>query len=306
MASFDRIFAPFYIHTVSGAFLMKKVVCRIASVLTFLVTTLFLSGCDLAVFDTASPVAQEMGDTILLTAGIMLIVVIPTLFLSIWVPYKYRKNSANEDYDPNWDHSTKIEWVVWGIPTLLIVVLAVITVYQTYKLDPREPIESDKAPMTIQVVSLDWKWLFIYPEEEIAVVNEVAFPVDQPVEFLITSETTMNSLFIPRVSGQLYAMAGMENRMNVIADKEGVFPSMSANYSGHGFTGMKFNAHVGSDADFAQWVAKVKASGDVLDKATYEALLEQSTSHPVEYFSSVNPLMFKNIIEKYTGVQNGR
>lgn len=285
---------------------MKRTIARLLSVCSLVAMSMLLSGCDLAIFNTASPIAKSMGDTILLTAGLMLIVVIPTIFLSFWIPWAYRKENTQAEYEPDWDHSSKIEAIVWGVPLVLIVVLAVITVIQTYALDPREPLLSDKEPMTIQVVAMDWKWLFIYPEEEIAVVNEVSFPVDQPVQFLLTSETVMNSFFIPRIGGQLYAMGGMENRMNLIADQEGVYPGRSVQYSGYGFTGMNFDAIVGTEQDFDAWVAKVKAEGNVLDKPTYDALLEKSRNHPVEYFSSVNPLLFKNIIEKYTGVQDGR
>ena len=283
---------------------MKKKALYSAVMLFF---TLLLGGCDYALFDSAGVTGQEMGNTILLTMGLMLIVVIPTVLLSIWMPWKYHTTKKDSTYDPDWDHSTKIEFYAWGIPFLIVAVLAVIAFETSYSLDPREPIPSDKEPMTIQVVAMDWKWLFIYPEEEIATVNEIAFPVDQPVEFLVTSATTMNSFFIPRLGSQIYAMAGMENRVNLMAKDQGEFRGISANYSGFGFAGMRFKAKVTTEEGYAEWLASVRNSAQVLNDEEYARLMEDSSDHQVEYFSSVNPLQFKNIIESFTGVEsNGR
>lgn len=268
---------------------------------------LLLSGCQYALFDSKGVAGKEMGDTILLTAGIMLIVVIPTIILSVWLPIKFRESNTEAQYEPEWEHSTKIEVVVWAIPIAIIIVLATIAYKTSYSLDPREPVAgTDKEPITIQVVAMDWKWLFIYPEQKIATVNELAFPVDQPVEFLITSNSTMNSFFIPRLTGQLYAMAGMENRLNIMATEEGVFRGLSANYSGYGFSGMRFKTHVTSEQDFNKWVAKVKSAPQRLDSTQFTRLKDKTRDHEVEHFSSANPLLFKNIIEEFTGVQNGQ
>ncbi|MDP5255530.1 MULTISPECIES: ubiquinol oxidase subunit II [unclassified Vibrio] len=281
---------------------MKKKLLQTASVL---LSTLLLSGCNMVLFDSSGVTGKEMGDTILLTMGIMLIVVIPTIALSIWIPYKYHTNKKDETYDPEWEHSTKIELFAWGIPVAIIIVLATITYFTSYSLDPRKEIASDKEPITIQVVALDWKWMFIYPEEKIATINEVAFPVDQPVEFLVTSESTMNSFFMPKLGGQIYAMAGMENRMNIMAFEEGVYRGISANYSGFGFAGMRFKAHVTDEQGYQEWIETVRASDKTLTEQEYERLTEKTRDHQVEYFSSVNPLQFKNIIESFTGDQNG-
>lgn len=268
---------------------------------------LLLSGCDYVLFDSKGVAGKEMGDTILLTAGIMLIVVIPTIFLSFWLPIKFRESNTEAQYEPEWEHSTKIEAIVWAIPIAIIVVLAAIAYETSYRLDPREAVEGvDKEPMTIQVVALDWKWLFIYPEQKIATINELAFPVDQPVEFLITSYSTMNSFFIPQLTGQLYAMAGMENRLNMMATEEGVYKGLSANYSGHGFSGMRFKTHVTSEQDFNKWVNKVKSAPQRLDSTQFTRLKDKTRDHEIEHFSSANPLLFKNIIEEFTGVQNGQ
>lgn len=266
---------------------------------------LLLSGCDLALFDSSGVTGKQIGDTILLTMGLMLIVVIPTILMSIWIPYKYHASKSDESYDPEWEHSSKIEFFAWGVPIVIIVVLATITYFTSYSLDPRKELVSDKKPLTIQVVAMDWKWLFLFPEEKIATVNEVAFPVDRPVEFLVTSQSTMNSFFIPKLGGQIYAMAGMENRMNLMGNEIGEYRGISANYSGFGFAGMRFTAKVTSDEDFDKWVEGVKASGKVLTDAEYDRLIEKTRDHKVEYFSSINPLQFKNIIESFIGAQNG-
>ena len=151
------------------------------------------------------------------------------------------------------------------------------------------------------MVALDWKWLFIYPEDEIATVNELALPVDVPVEFIVTSDTVMNSFFIPQIGSQIYAMAGMENRVHLIGNEEGVYRGLSANYSGFGFSGMKFKTHVLSEDNFANWKANIKKAPGILNDERYAKLSGKSKDHPIEYFSSVNPLMFNSIIEKHTG-----
>lgn len=286
---------------------MNKYVKKVAKPLLFLLVLMFLTGCEYALFDPQGTRTISIRDTMFITAGLMLLVVIPTVILSVWVPFSFRSSKKDNKYTPDWEHSSAIEALVWGIPILIIAVLAAITYFTSYSLDPRKEIESDKAtniePLTIQVVALDWKWLFIYPEEKIATVNEIYVPVNQPVEFLITSNSTMNSFFIPRLSGQLYAMAGMENRLNMMAEKEGVYRGISANYSGYGFSGMRFKTHVTSNDAFKQWVAKVKTSKQVLSDAEFEKLTEKTRDHGIEHFSRVRPLLFKDIIEKYTGVQ---
>lgn len=267
---------------------------------------LMLSGCELALFDPKGPIGEQAKNLIILSVALLSIVIIPVLFMAIYFPYKYRKTNDKAEYKPNWEHSTKIEIIVWVVPCLIIAALAVATYITSYSLDPRKSLGKDEDTLTIQVVAMDWKWLFIYPEQQIATVNEIAIPVNKPVEFLITSDTVMNSFFIPRLGSQIYAMAGMENRLNLMASEEGVFRGMSANYSGFGFAGMKFKTHAVNQQGFEDWINKVKESDQVLDVETYQALSEKSKDNPVEYFADVDPLHFKKTIEKYTGVQNGK
>ena len=265
-----------------------------------------LGGCDYLLFDPKGPIAAEQMELIILSFLVMLIVVIPVFFMTFWFCIKYRANNSKAEYKPNWEHSNLIEVVVWSVPLAIIIVLGIITYRTSFSLDPRQAIDHETPTMRIQVVALDWKWLFIYPEQEIATVNELALPVDTPVEFLITSDTVMNSFFVPQLGSMIYAMAGMENQLYLIADEPGVYRGLSANYSGFGFSGMKFKAHAKTQDDFNDWVAQVKASSNSLTKDVYQQLTVKTKDHPVEHYASVNPLMFNRIIEKYTGEQNGQ
>jgi cytochrome o ubiquinol oxidase subunit 2 len=245
--------------------------------------------------------------TLIITAiALMLIVVIPVIFMAFAFAWKYRASNKDAKYSPNWSHSNKIEAVVWTIPIIIIAILGTITWKTTHELDPFKPIVTDKKPMTIEVVSLDWKWLFIYPEQGIATVNELAFPKDVPVEFKITSNSVMNSFFIPQLGGQIYAMAGMQTKLHLIGNEAGKYDGISSSFSGRGFSGMKFTAIVTpTEGDFDQWVAKVKASSNNLNATSdFNKLAEPSENNPVEYFSSVKPNLFKETIGKFMGDMN--
>ena len=283
--------------------MMLKKLCKFTGVLLL---SLLLSGCEFLLFDPKGPIAAEQMDLIILSFLVMMIVVVPVFIMSFFFSFKYRETNTKAEYKPNWEHSNLIELVVWSVPLAIIIVLGIITYKTSFSLDPRQAIESEKPTMRIQVVALDWKWLFIYPEQEIATVNEFAMPVDVPVEFLITSDTVMNAFFVPQLGSMIYAMAGMENQLHLIADEVGVYRGLSANYSGFGFSGMKFKAHVLDDQGFESWVSNVKEAQSPLDTQAYDKLGIKTKDHPVEYYSSVNPLMFNRIIEKYTGEQNGK
>ena len=285
---------------------MKERIVTITKLLLVILLPFVLSGCEFKLFDPKGPIAQEQMTLTIVTTLVMLIVVIPVTIMGVWFPYRYRKNNTTQEYTPDWEHSNKIEAVVWTIPIIIIIILGTLTYLSSHSLDPRRPIESDKPTMVIQVVAMDWKWLFIYPEHEIATVNEIAIPVDTPVEFLITSDTVMNSFFIPNLGSMIYAMSGMENRLHLMASEEGVFPGYSANYSGFGFSGMKFSTLATSDEEFEQWLDKVKASNNPLDDQELSRLRIKSKDVQPIHYSSVNPLLFSDIIEKFTGAINGR
>jgi cytochrome o ubiquinol oxidase subunit II len=274
-------------------------------VLMALGVILVLSGCDydFLLLDPKGPVGKEEKDLIVWSFLIMLLVVVPVIIMSIWFSIAYNEKNTDAEYKPEWSHSTAIEFWVWTIPCLIILALAVLTYKTSHSLDPRKPLTSDLPSVQVQVVALDWKWLFIYPKYKIAVVNEMAMPVDRSIEFVITSDSVMNSFFIPQLGSQIYAMAGMENRLHLMASEVGEYLGMSANYSGYGFSGMKFKAHAVSEEEFLSWVEKVKSSSAVLADEEYAVLAKKSKNNPVKYYQLQSSLLFNSIIEKYTGAQ---
>lgn len=226
-----------------------------------LLFTLLLSGCDVALLNPKGYIGHEIKTLIITAVCLMLIVVIPAIFMSLYFPFKYREG-GNAKYSPKWEFSAKIETFVWGVPIIIIIILGSLTYHYTHKIEPSNPIpkEVSSAPqMDIQVVALRWKWLFIYPEQGIATVNQVVFPEKTPIKFQITSDTAITSFLIPELGSQIYAMAGMETKLHLIADKPGVFQGTAANFIGYGYSYMLFKAVSLSDADFKQWVADVKA-----------------------------------------------
>lgn len=262
-------------------------------------TMLLLAGCNMDILNPKGDIgAQEK--TLLLTAtGLMLLVVVPVIILTLWFAWKYRASNTKAKYDPTWSHSTAIEVVVWTIPCIIVGILAVLTWKSSHALDPYRPLQSEVKPVEIDVVSLDWKWLFIYPEYKIATVNEIQFPVDTPVNFRITSASVMNSFFIPQLGSQIYSMAGMETKLHLIAREAGTYAGISANYSGAGFSGMRFKAIASSQADFEEWVRNAQASTSKMTPEAYQALVSPSEHEPVAYYSGAEPTMFDGIIYQY-------
>ncbi|UVK76626.1 MAG: cytochrome bo3 ubiquinol oxidase subunit 2 [Sodalis sp. Fle] len=269
--------------------------------LTFTAATL-LNGCShMVLMNPKGQIGVEQRSLILTALGLMLIVVVPAIAMSIIFAIKYRSSNTKATYSPNWSHSNKVEWVVWSVPILIIIFLAILTWKSTHALDPSNHITSDTKPITIQVIALDWKWLFIYPEQGIATVNEIAFPTNVPVKFEITSNSVMNSFFIPQLGSQIYAMAGMHSTLNLIANEPGNYKGISSNFSGRGFPGMKFTAIATQNkAEFDKWIQTIKSSPNQLNNMTaYEQLATPSEYHPVKYFSNVKPDIFHNIIDKF-------
>ncbi|WP_445181009.1 ubiquinol oxidase subunit II [Pseudomonas sp. McL0111] len=271
-----------------------------------LLGTLLLGGCNMTLLNPTGQVGLEQRNLIITATLLMLLVVVPVIVMTFLFAWKYRASNTDAVYTPKWSHSTKIEVAVWTIPVLIIIALGYITYISTHELDPYRPIQSDVKPVTIEVVALDWKWLFIYPEQGIATVNKIVFPANTPINFKITSDAVMNSFFIPGLGGQIYAMAGMQTKLHLIADRNAEMDGISANYSGAGFTGMKFKAISTSQADFDAWVSEVKKAPKQLDQAEYEALSKPSQNNPVELYSSVTPNQFQIIVDKYEGMKPGK
>jgi cytochrome o ubiquinol oxidase subunit II len=277
---------------------------RLPGVLTVALAAL-LSGCHMAVLDPQGQIGADEKSLIITSTLLMLIVVIPVIVLTLAFAWKYRASNTEATYMPNWSYSHRVEAVVWAVPCAIIAVLSVLTWKTTHQLDPFRPLDSNVKPITIEVVSLDWKWLFIYPDQHIATVNEIHFPVGTPVNFKVTSDTVMNTFFIPQLGSQIYAMAGMQTQVHLIADKPGTYDGMSANFSGSGFPDMLFKATASSPAEFDAWVAKVKASGGKLGLDNYANVAKPSTKDPVSYFSNVEPVLYTAILEKYMDKSSG-
>ncbi|QEM82469.1 ubiquinol oxidase subunit II [Halomonas binhaiensis] len=281
----------------------RKSYLRMLGLVLMLALPLVLAGCSSALLDPKGEIGQEQRTLILTAFGLMQIVVVPVIVLTLVFAWRYRRGNKDATYAPDWSHSTVIEAIVWFIPCVIIVFLAVLTWYTSHSLDPHKPLEAKEGqnePMEIQAVSLDWKWLFIYPEQGIATVNELAFPEDTPVRFRVSSGSVMNSFFIPRLGSQIYAMAGMDNDVHLIANEQGVYNGRSSNYSGPGFSGMTFKAHVGSVEDFDAWVAKVKESSDTLTYPDeYYALAAPTEHNEIQYFSQVSPGLYESIVKSF-------
>ncbi len=266
---------------------------------------LTLAGCNLVVMSPSGDIAMQQRDLIIVSTVLMLLIIVPVIFLTLLFAWRYRRSNTAATYDPEWHHSTRLEVVIWSAPLAIIIALGAITWISTHKLDPFRPldrIDAERAipantkPLTVEVVALDWKWLFFYPELGIATVNEMAAPVDVPISFRITSSSVMNSFYVPALAGQIYAMPGMETRLHAVINQEGVFDGFSANYSGAGFSHMRFKFHGVNQQGFDQWVAQVREKGTALNRDTYLKLERPSEREPVRYFSTVDKDLFNAIL----------
>ena len=262
---------------------------------------LLLSGCQLGILDPAGSIGAAEKNLIIVSTLIMLVVVVPVIVLTLLFAWRYRASNTNATYAPNWSHSNRLEVVIWGVPCMIILFLGILTWTTTHALDPYKPLASKTKPVVIQVVALDWKWLFIYPDLGIATVNQIHFPTDTPIDFRITSDTVMNSFFIPRLGSQIFAMAGMRTQVHLIADHPGTFEGLSANFSGRGFSDMRFDAIATSEAKFQDWVREVRHANAPLTDAGYAKLEQPSEKNSVQLFSRVKPGLFNDIIAKYMG-----
>jgi cytochrome o ubiquinol oxidase subunit 2 len=264
-----------------------------------------LAGCHAVLLHPEGDIALQQRDLIIVSLGLMLLIVIPVIVLTLLFAWRYRAKNREAAYDPEWHHSTMLELVVWSAPLLIIIALGALTWVSTHKLDPYRPLDriadgravaADVKPLTVEVVALDWKWLFFYPEQGIATVNELAAPVDRPIEFKITASNVMNSFFIPSLAGQIYAMPGMETKLSAVINKVGVYDGFSANFSGDGFSSMRFKFHGMSEKDFDAWVANARKSTDSLSRDTYLHLAEPSEREPIHFYSSVAPHLYDAIM----------
>jgi cytochrome o ubiquinol oxidase subunit 2 len=252
------------------------------------------------VLNPKGPIADAERGLLIDAFSVMLIVVVPVIVMAILFAWRYRASNRDARYEPTWTYSARIDAVVWLVPALIVIAVGVLVWRSTHKLDPYREIASDVPPLDIQVVAQDWKWLFIYPEQGIAVVNQMAIPAGRPISLRITSDTVMNSFYVPALAGQIYAMAGMHTRLQMLANAPGKFVGRNSQYSGGGFSDQFFEVLATSPADFDAWVAKAKQAPDKLDAAAYAKLAEKSRLVPIAYYSGLEPRLFDSIIAKYT------
>lgn len=248
------------------------------------------------VLDPQGPVAGAERLILLNATAIMLVVVVPVIVLTLAFAWWYRASNKRATYSPDWSYSGHIELVVWSIPAMVVILLAGVAWTGSHELDPPRKLKSDAKPVRIEVVSLDWKWLFIYPDQKVAAVNELVVPIGTPVEFMLTSATVMNAFFVPQLGSQIYTMPGMTTRLNLMADTPGDFPGLSSNFSGDGFSDMRFVVHAVSEAEFASWLARTHGAGPMLNAKAY-AQLARAGNATLQTYRSVDPMLFEHIVQ---------
>jgi len=235
----------------------------------------------------------------------MLLIILPVMGFTAWFAWHYRGSNSRARYEPEWDHSTKLELLIWGAPLLIIICLGALTWMGTHLLDPYRALARTAAtnnadvavpPLEVDVVALDWKWLFILPQYGVATVNDLAAPLDRPIDFHITASSVMNSFYIPALAGQIYAMPGMETKLHAVMNTAGTFEGISANYSGAGFSGMHFRFRGLSQPDFDNWIADLKKSGGALGRSQYLELETPTENEPIHAYGTVDPLLYKAIL----------
>jgi cytochrome o ubiquinol oxidase subunit 2 len=261
-----------------------------------------LGGCSEGVLDPKGPVAAAERLIMLNSTGIMLAIVIPTILATLGTAFWFRASNTRARYMPDFAYSGRLELLVWSIPIMTVILVGGVTWIGSYDLDPPKPIASAEKPITVQVVALDWKWLFIYPEQGIATVNQLTIPVGTPIRFELTSSGVMNSFLVPQLGGQIYTMAGMVTQLYLQADYVGTYRGMSANYSGAGFSDMYFNVNAVPAEKFAQWVVATRDSGSVLDAQSYATLAKPSQAVAPFSYRAVAPDLFKSILTNLTTV----
>jgi cytochrome o ubiquinol oxidase subunit 2 len=255
-----------------------------------------LPGCENSLFDPKGPVAAAQSIILVDAMVIMLAIIGPTMVATLVFAWWYRASNTKALYRPNWAFSGRIELVVWTVPLLTITFLSGICWIGSHQLDPATPLASDRKPLEVQVVSLDWKWLFIYPEQNVAAVNQLVVPAGVPVHLRLTSGSVWNAFFVPRIGSMIYTMKGMATQLHLMADAEGSFHGLSAQFSGDGFSDMRFEMRSTTQAAFDEWISTARGSGPALDQDAYAELARQSTANPPRTWSAVMPSLFEQIV----------
>jgi cytochrome o ubiquinol oxidase subunit 2 len=272
---------------------------RLLHRLTAVGAALFVASCRPAgVLDPQGPIASAERLLLINSTAIMLVVVVPVIVATLAFAWWYRASNPRAVRSLDVSYEGRIEFITWSIPALIVILLGGVTWIGSHQLDPRAPIPTDTKPLRVDVVALDWKWLFIYPDQGVAAVNQLVVPAATPVQFRLTSATVMNSFFVPQLGSQIYTMAGMTTHLNLLADRPGEYPGISANYSGDGFADMRFAVHAMPAGEFQSWVVQTRGAGPALDAAGYAALAKRSKAVPPATYGAVEPNLFQRIVNE--------
>jgi cytochrome o ubiquinol oxidase subunit II len=277
---------------------------------TIIIAPIVLTACQPAVLDPRGIVGIADKTILIDSVAIMLAIVVPTMAATLAFAWWFRASNTRATYLPDWAYSGRIELIVWAIPLLVIMLLGGVAWIGSHQLDPAQPLASDTPPMEVQAVSLDWKWLFIYPGQRVASVNQLVIPAGVPIHFALTSASVMNAFFIPRLGSMIYTMNGMRTQLHLRADAPGTFLGLSSHFSGDGFSDMHFDVRAVTAQQFADWIAATRGSGAALDATSYAALAKQSLNTAPFTFRSAEPGLFQEIVTQKLppgpGPQNGR
>ncbi len=270
-------------------------------------TISLLAGCGSEVLWPSGDIAVKLRDVLGITTALILVIVLPVMVTIVWFAIRYKKpqGGSQDGYDPKFSHSTSLELLIWAAPLTIIIWLGALTWVSTHKLDPYRPLDSETAgvaadaePLVVQVVSMDWKWLFIYPQYQIATVNELAAPLNRPIRFELTSTEVMNAFYVPTLAGMIYTMPSMQTQLHAVINEPGTFKGMSSHYSGAGFSGMNFPFFGMAQADFDAWIDKARSSGMVLDRDGYRELLKPSENVPAAHFRLGDDSLYHDILNR--------
>jgi cytochrome o ubiquinol oxidase subunit 2 len=268
-------------------------------VLATLVASCLLASCrEGGVLDPQGPISAAERLILINATAIMLVVVVPVIVLTLAFAWWYRAGNRRATYTPDWEYSGHVELVVWSIPAMVVILLSAVAWIGSHELDPYRPLDSKTTPLRVEVVSLDWKWLFIYPDQRVASVNELTVPAATPVEFVMTSATVMDAFMVPQLGGQIYTMPGMVTSLNLMADRPGDYPGLSSNFSGDGFSDMRFVLHAVPAEEFQHWIERTRAAAPALDPAAYARLAVAGSAPAVPSYSSVDPSLFEHIVQQ--------
>jgi len=275
-----------------------KQAVRYISLCAGAVAALALGGCSSVLMNPQGPIAAQEKTVLLNALAIMLVIVVPTILATLLFAWWYRASNTRARYRPAFAYSGRVEMVTWSIPILVVLFLGGLTWVGSHKLDPAEPLKSATPAVNVQVVSLDWKWLFIYPDKGIASVNELVVPAGTPIHFKLTSASVMNTFFVPALGGMIYTMNGMADDLYLQADHPGVYAGRSAHFSGDGFSDMHFDVRAVPAGEFAAWADRTRSGGPPLDEPAYAALARQSTNVAPFTYSAVGADLFEHIVQQ--------